>query len=279
MHPPAPAQPAQPVILVATDLSAAADEAVRAGFAQALAHGARLVVAHVLDDGAGDATAAATIAPVRTTIARAIGGGGDDRAAVDALVLTGEPCGAIVAAAAARAAALIVVAAHGGASLRRQVLGGVAGRVVRHAPCAVLVARPPFGLRILVATDLSALSLPALAAAADEARRRGVAVTALHCLDPLADGVAPAAAEDELARARARLSAAVQDCGLDAELVVERGDAAEIIARAAAGVAADLVVVATHGRTGLRRILLGSTAEAVVRSAPCSVLVVRSNLP
>ncbi|MBK9033898.1 MAG: hypothetical protein IPL61_21965 [Myxococcales bacterium] len=92
MTPPAPAQPAQPEILVATDLSARR-WALRASFAQALAHGARLVVSRAGRRRRGRDRGLGTIAPVRTTIARAIGGGGDDRAAVDALVLTGERAG------------------------------------------------------------------------------------------------------------------------------------------------------------------------------------------
>jgi nucleotide-binding universal stress UspA family protein len=59
--------------------------------------------------------------------------------------------------------------------------------------------------------------------------------------------------------------------------VVAHGAAApEIVA---AGAKADLIVIATHGRSGLGRLLLGSTAEAVIRQAPCPVLVLRSPQP
>ena len=54
------------------------------------------------------------------------------------------------------------------------------------------------------------------------------------------------------------------------------GPAAPAILRAATELPAQLLVVGTHGRTALSRIALGSVAEAIVRAAPCSVLVVRS---
>lgn len=72
-----------------------------------------------------------------------------------------------------------------------------------------------------------------------------------------------------LARRGGRLDARVT-----AKVVAGVGAAAQI-ARAAKELQADLVIIATHGRTGLQRLMLGSVAESVVRTAPCSVLVVR----
>jgi len=56
---------------------------------------------------------------------------------------------------------------------------------------------------------------------------------------------------------------------------VELGDARDVIERVAEQIDADLIVMGTHGRRGLRRMLLGSVAESVVRSAPCPVLTIR----
>ncbi len=56
---------------------------------------------------------------------------------------------------------------------------------------------------------------------------------------------------------------------------LELGDAREVIDRVAEQVSADLIVMGTHGRRGIRRALLGSVAESVVRSAPCPVLTIR----
>jgi nucleotide-binding universal stress UspA family protein len=60
------------------------------------------------------------------------------------------------------------------------------------------------------------------------------------------------------------------------ELLVQEGAAAEEILRLAEQKAVDLIVMATHGRSGVRRLLLGSVAEKVIRSAPCPVLAVKS---
>jgi nucleotide-binding universal stress UspA family protein len=57
--------------------------------------------------------------------------------------------------------------------------------------------------------------------------------------------------------------------------VIEEGDAADVICKEAADRGADVIVVGTHGRTGLKRLFLGSVSEHVVRRAPCPVLVVR----
>lgn len=56
---------------------------------------------------------------------------------------------------------------------------------------------------------------------------------------------------------------------------VRKGTAFDQIAAAARDVSADVIIIATHGRTGLRHMLLGSTTERVVRHAPCPVLVLR----
>jgi nucleotide-binding universal stress UspA family protein len=62
---------------------------------------------------------------------------------------------------------------------------------------------------------------------------------------------------------------------LPATCVVKRGRAFDVITRTAKQKRIDLIVLATHGRTGLERLMLGSTAERVVRHASCPVLVVR----
>jgi nucleotide-binding universal stress UspA family protein len=60
---------------------------------------------------------------------------------------------------------------------------------------------------------------------------------------------------------------------------IEVGDARDVIDRAAERVGADLIVMGTHGRRGIRRALLGSVAESVVRSASCPVLTIRPKHP
>jgi nucleotide-binding universal stress UspA family protein len=69
------------------------------------------------------------------------------------------------------------------------------------------------------------------------------------------------------------------DLKLPVESVVREGDAAAEILRAAEELRCDLIVMGTHGRTGLGRLLMGSVAEAVLRRAPCAVLAIRAALP
>jgi nucleotide-binding universal stress UspA family protein len=208
------------------------------------------------------------------------------------IVVEGTPHSAIVDQAEKLAASLIVVGGHGHGARDDVTLGSVAERVLRYAHCAVLVARDSKpGARILVATDLSDPSVPALAEAAREAARSGSEVTALHCFEtvtPIAGpeyGVVfapvlpPELAAEARNDARARLDQAAQQVGLRAELRVADGAPAATIVKAAQTLDAGLLVIGTHGRTGLRRVVLGSVAETIARTATCSLLVVRLSEP
>jgi nucleotide-binding universal stress UspA family protein len=73
----------------------------------------------------------------------------------------------------------------------------------------------------------------------------------------------------------ARAERELRSAGLATVGRVDRGDPAEAIVRAAQSEGADLVIVGSHGRTGLRKLVLGSVANYVVTHAPCSVLVVK----
>jgi len=80
----------------------------------------------------------------------------------------------------------------------------------------------------------------------------------------------------EIADAREELTRTEQVlCAVPTHEVIEEGDAADVICKEAADRGADVIVVGTHGRTGVKRFFLGSVSEHVVRRAPCPVLVVR----
>ena len=81
--------------------------------------------------------------------------------------------------------------------------------------------------------------------------------------------------EDTATRELPKIATQEECAGLDVEEVVAHGDAASEIVRVARERNVDLIVISSHGRTGLGRILFGSTAESVVRHAPCPVLVVK----
>jgi nucleotide-binding universal stress UspA family protein len=169
----------------------------------------------------------------------------------------------------------------------RHLPGGSTEHVVRYANCPVLVARPSPAGKILAATDFSNPALPAVEAGATEARHRKADLTIIHALD-LLQVTRPSYSDffsydtppmDLSDRMRTIWQQKLDECvhrfkakggGLHRD-----GPAAPAILSAASELPAQLLVVGTQGRTGVSRIALGSVAEAVVRAAPCSVLVVR----
>ena len=144
---------------------------------------------------------------------------------------------------------------------------------------------------MLTATDFSEAAKPGMRAAAMEAARAGSLLQALHIFPLAWPGATPYAVDaaglsaalsdtEALKRATEDLDKAIAEAtrGLivqsKGEVLV--GDPATLIVQRAEAVQARLLVVSTHGRTGLARALMGSVAERVVRLAHTSVLAVRS---
>jgi nucleotide-binding universal stress UspA family protein len=214
---------------------------------------------------------------------------------VEVTLLEGAAGNQIITFAKDAEADLIVIATHGHTGLKHLWLGSTAERVVRHAPCPVLVVheRPvPMRFpgdvlcrfqRILVPTDFSEASQPALRYAAAFAKPCGAEVTLIHVVEPplypefgyahvpAQEAKAKRDANEKLDVSRRELAQA----GIQAGSVVRSGSAFREIAGQAAEGGADLIVVGTHGRGAIAHALLGSTAERVVRHASCPVLVVR----
>jgi nucleotide-binding universal stress UspA family protein len=141
---------------------------------------------------------------------------------------------------------------------------------------------------IVCATDFSACSRAALRTAAELARRFGATLTLAHVVElpllanPEAGPIASLRAsacelvEDGLAEWKL---AAEDIAGRPVATVMLEGTPWDRITRLAADGHTDLVVVGTHGRTGIQHALVGSVAERIVRHAPCPVLVVREVKP
>jgi nucleotide-binding universal stress UspA family protein len=127
--------------------------------------------------------------------------------------------------------------------------------------------------------------LPAVVAAVTEARRLGVALKVANAVDyPQLEAfevlglgtpttVDPAKLRDT---ARHRLSTMMESAGVTAEGLVLEGPASEVIVAEAIRLGAGLIVVGSRGWSGFSRLMLGSVAEEILRTAPCSVLVVRT---
>jgi nucleotide-binding universal stress UspA family protein len=204
----------------------------------------------------------------------------------------GAPYAEIVRRAESFGADYIAIGTHGRTGFARLVLGSVAERVARHAHCSVLVARPVqrSGI-VLVATDLSEASLPAIAEGGAAAARRGarlVVASAIEWADPAAVsvsgliGVAPVLPPPEVQQEmrdglRATLEQAMLAAGVKGEARVLEGAPASEIVRAADELSAELVVIGARGRTGLLRLALGGVAERVIRATSASVLAVRTD--
>lgn len=173
-------------------------------------------------------------------------------------------------------AAAFVMGTHGRTGLRRLFLGSVAERVIRRSPVPVLTVRQGIegwgesGLhRILVAADLSPTMDRALRWAGAVAAGSEADLEAVHVVETPA-GAAPSGK-------RQRIRAAYGESGapeVELKVTVVAGDPATRIRATAREDGADLVVTATHGRSGPARLVLGSVTEAVVRRSPCPVLTV-----
>jgi nucleotide-binding universal stress UspA family protein len=187
-------------------------------------------------------------------------------------------------------AAMVAVGTHGRTGFRRLSMGSISERVVRAEERPVLVARGPAPQggyqRVVLGLDFSPPSRKAVQAA-----RRYLApggkLDLVHCWQLPMWSYASSAPlfGDNVAQFQSELLASIQETGkkwlgeigsIDGEVEfhsLERSPAAGIDAWATDH-GADLIVVGSHGYRGLQRWLIGSVAEAVVRHAPCSVVVV-----
>jgi universal stress protein A len=142
--------------------------------------------------------------------------------------------------------------------------------------------------RILHPTDFSRASAPALRRAVALARACRAPLVLVHVMTPpspfIGEGAQPSSYVDLLILARRsakrRLAAALARAKrgrVRAQAIFAEGLPADAILRAARRTRADLIVMGTHGRSGLSRVFLGSVAERVVRESRCPVLTVRAH--
>lgn len=198
---------------------------------------------------------------------------------VETVLAEGLPADVILKQAERRRPDLIVMGTHGRRSCERWVMGSVAERVVRLAPAPVLTvcaedAGPAPHLReVLCPLGLEG-SGETLAVASDLARRSGSLLTVLHVLEGRPGQAAPARREK---RASEQLREAVEGArpGVPAEVLVKVGRPAREILRVARERAVDVIVLGVHDRSAADRGFFGSTANEVVREAPCGVITVR----
>ncbi|MEI6757372.1 MAG: universal stress protein [Chlorobium sp.] len=141
--------------------------------------------------------------------------------------------------------------------------------------------------KILCPTDYSSTSDNAVRYAIEFARKVGAHVRFLHILTP---GNVPVKSEvaneepinsqdedDVIPESFSRVLMAEKKKGLDADIRVLKGEAHKVIAEQAGSWGADLIIMGSHGRSGLMRLMMGSVAEEVFRASDIPVLLVKQN--
>jgi universal stress protein A len=135
---------------------------------------------------------------------------------------------------------------------------------------------------VLVATDFSDCAEYALDYACEIAADLGATVHLVNALGAMLPELSIALSDHMIETMRVEHFAALEQLAAAhrarvpiGRIIVEAGDARDAILAAARVVSADLIVMGTHGRRGIPRVLLGSVAEAVLRRSPCPVLTVR----
>jgi nucleotide-binding universal stress UspA family protein len=218
-------------------------------------------------------------------------------------VLQGDAKNKIVEAAKLWGANVIFIGQRGIHGVERMLLGSVSQGVLLQSPCPVVIVKsdPDKAAschafkKILIAVDNSAYSKEAtkwikkLNWAADaEFKLVTVVAPLIDQVESLQDasrvealglehealiGAAKKELESEAADLRTQLTNSKISCG------VGQGDPREVILQAAFAMQADLIVMGSHGRTGLEKLLIGSVSQAIASQAECSVAVVRGLVP
>jgi nucleotide-binding universal stress UspA family protein len=205
--------------------------------------------------------------------------------------LEGSVARAILAYADAQDIDMIVMGTHGRGGALWLLLGSVAGKVVRLATCPVFTVRQDTEAtsngrirRILVPTDFSEHARLAVAYATDLAVTYDAHLDLLHGIEqvalPAIYGIEPPLVqipdiEKQARKALEQVAVEARRAGVSVETHVHVGHPSHDIIDFAEDQGTDLIVIATHGLTGLKRFFLGSVAEKVVQSAPCPVFTVK----
>jgi nucleotide-binding universal stress UspA family protein len=285
-------------VLIASDLSEASEEALRQG--AEMAAGGPIALCHVLpelrmhalfaQEYGGDVSKQLELQPrIAEALSSQLARVCPQAAAPEVFIEQGSDYDQILSRAEAWGADVIALGTHGRRGLTRWLLGSVADQVVRAAHCRVLVARKSPSGAVLAATDLTEPSFPAIHAAAEESARREAKLVVMHAMDLPREGDAamgllgalPAIDPPEV-RAQKRalageiIATALQNAKASGEVVIGDDDAVDETLRLAQSLPAELIVVSTHGRSGLARAVLGSRASRILEKASCSVLVARS---
>jgi nucleotide-binding universal stress UspA family protein len=205
------------------------------------------------------------------------------------VVCQGEPDEVLADYARSTGADIIALGTHGRKGLKRLLMGSVTSGVIEKAPCDVLVVSSacPHGCTggygsVLVAYDGSEHSKKALEKAAALAETDKHEVTVLYVIPGYQEMVGFFKTEsiknaiyDEAEKILETARAYIDWNGHMLGTIVQEGHAAEKITEMAAKLGSELIIMGSHGWTGVDKAIMGSTTERVITNAPCPVLVVR----
>lgn len=209
----------------------------------------------------------------------------------------GVPAESIVQMARDEEADVIVVGTRGLEGFEHALLGSTAEAIVGRAPCPVLVVHPNDvqtlapPSRILLSTDLSHDTEPVADAVLRLFGNRAKGDAPIHVVVAHADRIPPVLkpllksltsadllgfdqVEGHLRGELETIAAGLRERGFTTSVAVKEGEAAKTLVELAGAEHIDLISMSTHGRSGLRSLLMGSTARRVVQHAPCPVLAV-----
>jgi hypothetical protein len=266
-------------LLLATDRSSFSEGAVREAIAFAKKCSSRLFVMSVLETnpeyetiGAGAYQKEEEEASTYLKSVKAMASQEGLSSCETALHFGENPARLIIKEAAEKKVDMIIIGRRGRSGLMKVLMGKTAAHVIGQAPCKVLIV--PRAARIecrniLVATDGSTHSIAAANEGIGIAKRCGgniIALSAMH-------------SEEGSGEAKANVQQVVemaQKEGITAEALTPLGRPHDVILETAGGRGVDLIVMGSYGRTGLKKLLMGSSTEKVIGHASCAVLVVRA---
>lgn len=263
-------------VLLATDGSEFSAGAERVAIAMARQGGVRLAVmtAVLASDDLGETRVRLEAEAVATLDRVAAAAAAEGVEAAKVIRFGDDPYREIVAEATEGRADLVVVGRRGKRGLARLMLGNATVKVIANAPCSVMVVPKATGMwsrRILLATDGSRSSDAAAVLAGRIAQCCKTPVSVLSV-------EVPSHAPERQAEARPiveRVASLLGLEGIEVEARIGRGLPHDVVLGTAAEIGADLIVMGSHGRTGLGRLLLGSNSEKVIGKATCPVLVAK----
>jgi nucleotide-binding universal stress UspA family protein len=288
-------------VIVPLDGSELSERAIRLGEVIALAMGAKLALVHVLEEPIAYDLVPSLLIPDRTVAEaylRRVATDVQRGTEVSIHVVHGNPVDALTTLTRDEPESMLVMSTHGRSGLGRLMFGSVADKVVRESSVPVALVRgssTPYRKTLhslLVPLDGSLFSEEAMPIAIDLARKCDASIGLVHICDPFWVSTSSFAAQDQpdereggladvdrqaLAAGRSYLERVAEDVrsqGISVHWEVRFGKPADEIVRAAETTEADLIVMATHGRGGIRRLPIGSVANEVLHRGTIPILVI-----